>query len=65
MQSIVRNLSFVFSAGALGGVANGAALWGAGVLGLTGLLGVAIAPTLTPLWVYPIVHRLNNSNLFF
>lgn len=55
MQAIVRNLSFVFSAGALGGVANGAALWGAGVMGLTGLLGVSIAPSLTPEWLYPRV----------
>ena len=53
MQSIVRNLSFVFTAGAFGGLANSAALWGAGVIGLTGALGVAIAPSLTPAWLYP------------
>ncbi len=53
MQSIVRNLSFVFTAGAFGGLANSAALWGAGVIGLTGALGVAIAPSLTAAWLYP------------
>ncbi|MEE8247374.1 MAG: hypothetical protein V3S87_08950 [Alphaproteobacteria bacterium] len=53
MQSIVRNLSFVFTAGALGGLANSAALWGAGGVGLTGALGVAIAPSLTAAWLYP------------
>jgi hypothetical protein len=55
MQSFVRNLSFVFSAGALGGVANSAALWGAGVIGLTGALGVAIEPSFTLPWLYPRV----------
>ena len=53
MQAIVRNLSFVFTAGVFGGLANSAALWGAGAVGLTGLLGVAIAPSLTPAWLYP------------
>ncbi len=53
MQSIVRNLSFVFTAGALGGLANSAALWGAGGVGLTGALGVAIVPSLTAALLYP------------
>ncbi len=55
MQSMLRNLSFVFTAGAFGGLANSAALWGAGVVGLTGALGVSIAPSLTPEWLYPRV----------
>jgi hypothetical protein len=48
-----RQLSLVFAAGAVGAVANSVALWAAGTSGLTYALGVRIAPTLTPEWLYP------------
>jgi hypothetical protein len=48
-----RNLCIAFAAGAAGGLANSLAVWLAGRIGLTGLLGVAIAPDWTPAWLYP------------
>lgn len=48
-----RTLNTAFSAGALGGLANGLALWVFGVLGITTGLGVQLAPALTPMWLYP------------
>jgi hypothetical protein len=48
-----RQLSLVLAAGAVGALANSAALWAAGSSGLTHALGVRIAPTLTPEWLYP------------
>lgn len=50
---VARELSLFFAAGALGGLANSLALFAAGELGLTGALGVAIAPALAPAWLYP------------
>jgi len=48
-----RSLSLFFSAGALGGLANGIVIWAVGKLGFTHALGVAITPALTPGWLYP------------
>ena len=53
MQAMARSLSLVFAAGALGGLANSAALWAAGEFGVTAALDVAIAPAPTPAWLYP------------
>ncbi len=53
MKGLVRKLSVVWSAGALGGLLNGVALWLFGVLGITATLGVSIAPQFTPPWLYP------------
>jgi hypothetical protein len=53
VRSAARSLSLCFAAGAAGGLANSLALWAAGQLGLTGALGVAIAPGLSPGWLYP------------
>lgn len=53
MRGTARTLSLCFAAGAVGGLANSLALWAAGQLGLTGVLGVAIAPGLAPAWLYP------------
>jgi hypothetical protein len=53
VRALARRLSFCFAAGAVGGLANGLAVWGAGELGLTRALGVAIAPALTAPWLYP------------
>lgn len=50
---MARRLSLVFSAGALGALANSIALWAAGSAGLTQTLGVAIAPPLSAAWLYP------------
>jgi len=49
----MKNLLICFAAGCLGGLANSLALWGFGVFGITGALGVSISPPLTPVWLYP------------
>jgi len=46
-------LSLLFAAGCLGGLLNSLAVWGSAEAGLSSALGVAIAPHLTPLWLYP------------
>lgn len=48
-----RKLSLAFSAGALGALANSVFLWALGVGGVTAIVGVGIAPDLTPGWLYP------------
>ena len=48
-----RGLSLVFAAGAAGALANSVALWAAGTSGLTEALGVRIAPSFSPAWLYP------------
>jgi len=45
----------VFAAGAVGALANSLALWLFGHFGITNALGVAIAPELSPHWLYPVV----------
>lgn len=52
-MTLARSLSLCFAAGALGSVANGLVVWASGELGVTHALGVAIAPTLSPSWLYP------------
>lgn len=42
-----------FAAGCLGALANSLCVWAFGAGGLTQALGVAIAPALTPAWLYP------------
>lgn len=42
-----------FAAGCVGGLANSLAVWLAGDTGITGALGIAIAPQLSPPWLYP------------
>lgn len=49
----VKEVSLTFAAGVLGGLANSILLWLFGALGLNHLLGVALAPRLTPAWLYP------------
>lgn len=46
-------LAIAFAAGAFGGLANSLALWLLGIAGVTALLGVTVAPALTPGWLYP------------
>ncbi len=52
MVATVTRLSLVFSAAALGGLINGLVVWLFGLIGITKLLGVAIAPPLTPAMLY-------------
>ena len=40
----VKEVSLAFAAGAVGGLANGLAIWLFGLIGINQLLGVAIAP---------------------
>ncbi len=65
-----------FAAGCLGGLANSLTVWFFGDFGITSSLGVAIAPSLTPNWLYPrivwgglwglsFVLPVFKSNLFF
>ncbi|MEN8759979.1 MAG: hypothetical protein ABF303_16085, partial [Desulfobacterales bacterium] len=53
MRNFIRKLSLYFSAGALGGLTNSAAIWLAGMTGLTTYLQVKIAPAWTLPWLYP------------
>jgi hypothetical protein len=49
----MRQLMVFFAAGCLGGLANSIAVWLFGKYGITGSFGVAIAPALSPAWLYP------------
>ena len=49
----VKEVSLTFAAGVLGGLANSLVLWLFGAVGLNQFLGVALAPQLTPAWLYP------------
>ena len=55
MEVFFRRASLIFSAGALGGLANSVALWVLGRYGITAMAGVQLAPKLTPMWLYPRV----------
>jgi hypothetical protein len=49
----MRKLLIFFTAGCLGGLANSIAVWLFGYLGITSSLGVSMAPSLSPSWLYP------------
>ena len=53
MSGFIRNVSFVFAAGCLGGLINSLFLYACGIFGVNAALGVRIAPALTPAWLYP------------
>ena len=53
MRNLAKNISMVFAAGCLGGLVNSLAVWAFGDLGINAVLGVRIAPALTPQWLYP------------
>jgi len=53
MYSVTKKLLIFFAAGCLGALANSLAVWAFGYYGITSSLGVAIAPTLSPGWLYP------------
>ena len=52
MKLSIQKISLTFTAGCLGGLANAVFLWLFGVIGLTASLGVQLAPTFTPPWLY-------------
>lgn len=52
-MSTTRSLSLFLAAGALGGLINSLVVWAFGELGINQALGVAIAPALSPSWLYP------------
>ncbi len=49
----MKKLLIIFAAGCVGGLANSLTVWWFGDLGITKALGVAIAPLLSPSWLYP------------
>src|SRR5262245_46473837 len=53
MRALARRVSLVFAAGAVGAIANGAALWAAGTSGFNEALGVRIGPPADAAWLYP------------
>lgn len=53
MNRFVTNTAMTFSAGCFGGLVNSVALWLVGFYGITAALDVALAPALTPEWLYP------------
>ncbi|MBO6539176.1 MAG: hypothetical protein JJ969_07210 [Rhizobiaceae bacterium] len=53
MVALLRKSSILFALGAFGGLITAFAIWLAGLAGVTALFGVAIAPELTPQFIYP------------
>lgn len=53
MASFWRRLTLFYAAGAMGGLVNSLALWLFGRAGIPAELGVKLAPSLTPEWLYP------------
>jgi hypothetical protein len=53
MEVFLRRISLVFSAGIVGGLINSVALWALGSFGVTAMMGIKLAPKLTPMWLYP------------
>jgi hypothetical protein len=49
----MKNLLVYFASGCLGGLANSLAVWLFGKYGITKMLGVSLAPGLSPEWLYP------------
>lgn len=49
----MKKLLIFFAAGCLGALANSVMLWALGNYGITKALSVAIAPALSPSWLYP------------
>lgn len=61
----MKKLMIFFAAGCLGAVANSLAVWICGQMGVTSMFNVAIAPALTPGWIYPRVVWGGIWGLFF
>jgi hypothetical protein len=52
MKPSLQKISLSFVAGSLGGLANTVTVWFFGAIGLTGALGVHLAPAFTLPWLY-------------
>ncbi|MCX5890264.1 MAG: hypothetical protein NTY36_12515 [Deltaproteobacteria bacterium] len=52
MKLSLQKISLTFVAGCLGGLLNALVVWAFGALGLTGALGVQLAPAFTAPWLY-------------
>ncbi len=52
-RSLIRRATLAFGSGAFGGLINSLTVWLFGLIGITGLLGVKLAPALNPEWLYP------------
>jgi hypothetical protein len=52
MNDFYRNLSVIFTAGAVGGLVKAIVAWSFGAAGLNAALGFKMAPALNPLWIY-------------
>jgi hypothetical protein len=50
---LLKRISSCFAAGAAGGLAAACLLWALGAYGVTGSMGVSLAPPLSPQWLYP------------
>ena len=61
----MKKLSIYFAAGCLGALANSIAVWLFGHLGITSSLGVSIAPSISPNWLYPRIVWGGIWGLFF
>ncbi|MEW5909593.1 MAG: hypothetical protein AB1659_07330, partial [Thermodesulfobacteriota bacterium] len=53
MKKLAKRISSIFAAGAFGGLINSLVVWIAGSKGIAAHFNVAIAPQLTPSWLYP------------
>ena len=53
MGPSLARVSRCFVGGVVGGLANSVAVWLAGAIGATGMLGVSLAPAFTASWLYP------------
>ncbi len=49
----MKRIMICFAAGCIGALANSVAAWWLGRMGGAGMLGVSMAPALTPGWLYP------------
>ncbi|NOR51107.1 MAG: hypothetical protein GQ470_00665 [Gammaproteobacteria bacterium] len=51
-MNVIKIISYLFVAGALGGLTNSIVVWSLGALGITPALGFSMAPELTFEWVF-------------
>jgi len=61
----MKKLHIYFAAGCLGALANSLAVWLFGYLGITSAVGVSIAPSISPNWLYPRIVWGGIWGLFF
>jgi hypothetical protein len=52
-MKLIQKISLTFAAGCVGGLLNSLVLWFFGAQGINQFLGVQLAPTLTPAFLYP------------